>query len=319
MKLIEFIDRYPDEQTCRARFKEYRDKLGVICPKCGCTTHYWSGGKSQRYECKQCGYRQSLRANTVLHNSHIPFRTWFIVCHLLTSTKSNFSVAEIQRQVPKISYRSLWWLVCKLRAVMGLDDDKHKLSGEVEIDEAFFKLEPIHEDGSHDHLTPVFIMAESSETTDSKYRIHKRFGRLKMKVVPNTTATQLRYLAETHIEKSAVLRGDGTSAHNHMRSVFREVQGRVLNNHTEILSVLPWCHICIGHSKNQIRDIYHDVTRDYLQLYLDEFCWKKNNRRADLFDKLLSIAANTRYVWRPIDRKFDIREFLKKNKKLFGR
>ena len=42
--------------------------------------------------------RQSLRANTVMHGSQLPFRYWFIAIHLLTSTKKNFSVAELQRQ-----------------------------------------------------------------------------------------------------------------------------------------------------------------------------------------------------------------------------
>lgn len=319
MKLIEFIDRYPDEQTCRAKFKEYRDLVGVRCPKCGCTVHYWTGGKCQRYECKECGYRQSLRANTVLHNSHIPFRTWFIVCHLLTSTKSNFSVAEIQRQVPKISYRSLWWLVCKLRAVMGKSDNQYKLTGEVEIDEAFFKLSPIQEKNSRDHLTPVLVMAESEAINDSKYKIHRRFGHIKMKVVRSISASELRFTAEKYIDKEACLRGDGTSNHNYMRSVFREVSGEVLKGTSDVMRALPWVHLNIGGSKNQIRDIYHDVTEEYLQLYLDEFCWKKNHRRSNQFELLLKCAAKYRYVWRPIDRKFDMKAYLEKHKNLFGR
>ncbi|MDR0743952.1 MAG: IS1595 family transposase, partial [Tannerella sp.] len=35
MNLIEFIEAYPDEASCRAKFKEYRDHVGVVCPKCG--------------------------------------------------------------------------------------------------------------------------------------------------------------------------------------------------------------------------------------------------------------------------------------------
>lgn len=318
VKLIDFIQYYPDEASCREKFKQYRDLVGVTCPRCGCKVHYWTGGKSQRYECKECGYRQSLRANTVLHHSHIPFRTWFIVCHLLTSTKSNFSVLEIQRQVPKISYKSLWWLVCKLRAVMGKDDNQHKLSGEIEIDEAFFKLSPIKEKNSHEHLTPVLVMAESESKTDNRYRIHRKFGHLKMKVVKCVTASELRFTAEKYIDKDACLRGDGTQAHNYMRSVFREVTGEVLKGTSDVMRALPWCHISIGHSKNQIRDIYHDVTEDYLQLYLDEFCWKKNHRRSNQFELLLKCVAKYRYVWRPIDRKFDMKAYLEKHKNLFG-
>lgn len=196
---------------------------------------------------------------------------------------------------------------------MGRDDDKHKLHGEIEIDEAFFKLEPIPEKNSRDHLVPVLVMAESQEVTDSKYRIHRKFGHLKMKVVHMISAAQLKYTAQKYIDSNAVLRGDGTKNHNYMRSVFQEVSGEILKNHKDILRVLPWAHICIGHSKNQIRDIYHDVTREYLQLYLDEFCWKKNHRKKDLFDSLVKIVAENRYVWRPVNKHFDMVAYLAKN------
>lgn len=313
MRLIDFISQFPDEDSCRARFKEYRERVGVVCPRCGCTTHYWVGGKSQHFECKECGYRQSLRANTVMHHSHLPFRVWFIAMHLLTSTKSNFSVAEIQRQLNKKSYRSIWWMVQKLRAVMGRDDNKHKLKGEIEIDEAFFKLEPIPSKNSRDHLVNVLVMAESKEVPDSKLKIHRVFGHLKMKVVRSLSASELKYTAMKYIDENATLRGDGTSNHNYMRSVFQEVTGEILKNQSDLMRVLPWAHICIGHSKNQIRDIYHDVTREYLQLYLDEFCWKKNHRKKDLFDGLVKIVAENRYVWRPVNKHFDMAAYLAKN------
>jgi hypothetical protein len=41
MNLLNFIEQYPDEQSCIARFKAQRDQNGVICPKCGSREHYW--------------------------------------------------------------------------------------------------------------------------------------------------------------------------------------------------------------------------------------------------------------------------------------
>jgi Zn ribbon nucleic-acid-binding protein len=98
MNLLNFVAQYPDEASCRVKFKEYRDNNGVICPHCGGIDHYWKQDK-ECYECKKCGKRQSLRANTVMHGSQLPFRYWFIAIHLLTSTKKSFSAAELQRQL----------------------------------------------------------------------------------------------------------------------------------------------------------------------------------------------------------------------------
>ncbi len=97
MNLIDFISFYPDEESCKQKFKEYRDQVGVSCAKCGGTSHYWKQDKEQ-YECKACATRTTLKSGTVMHKSKLPYRYWFMTMHLLTSTKKGFSAKEIQRQ-----------------------------------------------------------------------------------------------------------------------------------------------------------------------------------------------------------------------------
>jgi DNA-directed RNA polymerase subunit RPC12/RpoP len=93
MNPLNFSNLFPDESNCKAKWKEYPDKQGVICPHCQGESHYWKKDK-ENYECKSCGYRQSLKANTVMHGSQLPFRYWFVAIHLLTSTKKSFSASE---------------------------------------------------------------------------------------------------------------------------------------------------------------------------------------------------------------------------------
>ena len=40
MTLIGFIKEFPYEESCKVKFRAYRDHLGVVCPKCGCRDHY---------------------------------------------------------------------------------------------------------------------------------------------------------------------------------------------------------------------------------------------------------------------------------------
>lgn len=72
MNLLNFVAQYPDEASCRVKFKAYRDQQGAVCPHCGNTSHYWKQDK-ECYECKKSLKRQSLRANTVMHGSRLPF------------------------------------------------------------------------------------------------------------------------------------------------------------------------------------------------------------------------------------------------------
>ncbi len=47
MKLIEFTHDFPDEKSCKSAFKSYRLKQGIICRKCGGTSHYWKEYREQ--------------------------------------------------------------------------------------------------------------------------------------------------------------------------------------------------------------------------------------------------------------------------------
>jgi hypothetical protein len=103
MNLLNFTSLFPDEASCKAKWKECKDKQGVACRDCGSMEQYWKKDK-ESYECKPYGYGQSLKANTVMHGSQLPFRYWFVAIHLLTATKKSFSAKELQRQLGHSTY-----------------------------------------------------------------------------------------------------------------------------------------------------------------------------------------------------------------------
>ena len=57
---------------------------------------------------------------------------------------------------------------------------------------------------------------------------------------------------------------------------------------------LPWVHIAISNAKRTLLGIYHKIKGMYLQLYLDEFCYKLNHRYFGdrLFDRLAVSMSN---------------------------
>ena len=44
MNILDFYKEYPDELSCKLKFKEIRDKVGIICKKCQGSEHYWKQG-----------------------------------------------------------------------------------------------------------------------------------------------------------------------------------------------------------------------------------------------------------------------------------
>ena len=74
-----------------------------------------------------------------MENSKLFYPYWFIAMHLLTSTKKSFSAKEMPRQIGHKRYEPIWAMMHKLRAVMGLRDDKYILTTAIELDEGFFE------------------------------------------------------------------------------------------------------------------------------------------------------------------------------------
>ncbi len=191
MILIDFINQYPDEESCKVKFKQYRDQVGVCCAKCGSSSHYWKKDKEQ-YECKDCGTRTTLKSGTVMHKSKLPYRYWFITMHLLTSTKKSFSAKEIQRQLGHKRYAPIWHMVHKLRLAMGKRDDQYILAGAIELDDGFFttevpqqhKEEPLKRGRGSQKKSKVLVMAESEMVVSPKKgQKPRRVGYLKMKAI----------------------------------------------------------------------------------------------------------------------------------------
>ena len=307
MSLIIFISEFPDEQSCKNKFKEYRDQAGVVCAKCNGTQHYWKSDKEQ-YECKKCKTRTTLKSGTVLHKSKLPYRYWFITMHLLTSTKKSFSAKEIQRQLGHKRYAPIWHMVHKLRKTMGTRDEEYVLAGRIELDEGYFSTEipaeekdkPLKRGRGSQKKSKVIVMAERKVVESPKPgKKPRRVGYLKMKVIDDLTRETInKCVKELATDATEVDTDDSTS--------YTEIKNYIPNHNSQVIpkdkvgEILPWVHIAISNAKRQLLNTYHDIKPEYLQSYLDEFCYKFNRRYygESLFNRLLFASVSYKNEFR---------------------
>lgn len=301
MNLLKFIQEFPDEEACRLKFKQERDKIGITCKRCNCQDHYWLENKSS-YECKKCHSRTSLRSGTVLQNTKLPYRYWLIAIHLLTSTKKSFSTEELRLQLGHKRYQPIWEMVCKLRDVMGKRDDEYDLSGQIELDDAFFtteipdsqKGEPLKRGRGSQSKTKVLVMCESwFEDNPRKGLKPKRAGYLKMKVISDLKADTITPIVKEQVDENSELLTDDSSSYVGLK---QHVQSHISKTvkPEELETVLPWVHVAIANAKRLLLDIHHKLKTEYLQYYLNEFCYKFNRRsfREKQFDRLVFAALS---------------------------
>lgn len=137
MNLTSFFAKYPDEASCIQAFKDKKLEIGVVCKKCSYKDHYFRKG-DLKFECKKCHSRQSIRTGTVMENSNLPIRYWMMCLELMTLTKKSFSALEMQRLIGHKRYEPIWYMMHKIRRIMGKRDELYQLSDQVEMDEGFF-------------------------------------------------------------------------------------------------------------------------------------------------------------------------------------
>lgn len=305
MKLLEFTNHFPDEQSCRSAFKAYRIKQGITCRNCGCTSHYWKQYREQ-WECKKCEHRTTLKSGTVMHGSKLPFRYWFIAMHLITSTKKSFSAKEVQRQLGHKRYEPIWAMIHKLRSVMGLRDDAYTLKEEIELDEGFFETvsitrdtsEPLKRGRGSQRQTTVLVSVESKDAegdhNPKKHGKQKKVGYLKMKVIESLKKECISERVTKSVEKNTKIVTDKSTSYVDLEKNF-EMESKVIPK-KDVVKVLPWVHTAISNAKRLFLDVHHRIDDDFLQNYLNEFCYKFNRRYFnDIFDRLMIAAVSYRW------------------------
>jgi DNA-directed RNA polymerase subunit RPC12/RpoP len=305
MKLLEFNKKYPTEESCKIAFKNLREQEGVNCSKCGNTTHYWKKNREQ-WECKKCSHRTTLKSGTVMHNSKLTFQTWFKAMTLISGTKKSFSAKEVQRQLGHNRYEPIWAMLHKLRAVMGMRDDLYTLKEQVELDEGFFETVDIHRDyekklkrgrGS-ERQTTVLVSAESLDrgTKDkfNKYSKQTKLRFVKMKVINSLKKEIIKSEAFKIIEKGSVIKSDGSNSYNDLKDDYKHQP--TVTDKSKAAKLLPWVHTSISNAKKLLLDVHHRIDDDFLQNYLNEFCFKLNRRYFDcIFERLL--IASVSFKW----------------------
>lgn len=312
MNLLSFYKKFPDEDACIKHLKEQREQAGIVCSKCGCTQHYWKSYRNQ-WQCKQCGHRTGLKAATVMHGSNLPLLYWFIAIHLLTSTKKSFSAAELQRQLGHKRYQPIWELLHKLRNVMGQRDAEYQLVGSIELDEGFFstsvdedeKEKPRKRGRGSQAKSKVLVMAESaSQELNKRYNLDKAVGHIKMIVIDDLKAKTINKEVIRFINGNAELTTDDSKSYVGFKDIVKSHMSQVVEP-KEISKVLPWVHIVISNAKRLLLDIYHDIKPEFLQNYLNEFCYKFNRRKLDIFERLMfsCVTYKTEFTHRYYDKK----------------
>ncbi len=256
MNLLELIENHSTEQSCHQAFKEHRELLGIMCKNCQCKNHKWDE-KKNLWHCQRCKFRTTLRSGTVLQHSKMPFRIWFQVVAYMISTKKGFSAKEVQRLTNHKRYEPIWLMMHKIRKQMGqnimyFDAFEHLISGSIQG----------IRDGAKSESKEIQIETLTINLWDNEPRAIATKN-IKMKLLKSKNAV-MSHFEENSFKKYLV--GSYPETLRSDRRILKPKNGP------------QFAFKCLENVQKIIQGIHHHVKVQYLQNYLDEFCFKFNRK-----------------------------------------
>ncbi len=296
--LVEFVREFPDDAAClecRWRTRYSQDGETAHCPKCDqdrTFKKYAFATRRQSWTCTACGQHITPTAGTIFHKSSTSLHLWFYAMYIMASTRCGVSAKQLERELG-VKYKTAWRMFNKIRNYL-MTDDGPPLSGHVEVDETLLGGK-IRNDARRkrdalgwtpkrwdsEHKTMVFAAVE-------------RDGRVRARVIPNSSGPTLRKIVQENVEAGSTLYTDEWSGYATLGDTYAH---RTIRHRDRIyadgLTHTQTVEGFFGSAKNAIRGVYHGVSVTWLQGYLNEYAWRYERRgdRNTMFRDLLDAAA----------------------------
>jgi len=279
ISLIEFQRKYNTEKKCEKHIIKHKWPDGYICEKCQHTEFYYIATR-KHYQCKFCGYQESITANTVMHKTHVPLVKWFWAIYLIVTDKRGISALAFMKQ-SGVAYNTAWKMFHKIREIMENRDEKYQLSRIVEVDEAYFGgPDNSLKRGRGTSKSKVIVAVSTNDAGDPQYA--------KMTIVDDLKSETMLEVIDEQIELGAAIVTDGYSIYSFLKD--SEYTHVALQPDDEPVT---WVHKLISNAKAFINGTFHGLGTKHLQKYLSEFCYRFNRRfwEPQLFNRLIDICS----------------------------
>jgi len=285
MNLIEFEKKFGTEKSCRDCLFSLKFKDGFVCEKCG-HTKYWIT-KEYVYLCQSCRKHVHLTSGTIFQDTHIPISTWFRAIWWVTSQKNGTSALALQKILGFGSYKTAWTLLHKLRLAM-VRPGRDKLSGEIEIDEAFIGGK--QSGGKRGRGTDNKVLVAVAVEKDGN-----KTGRIRLGVIKDASSESLFKFIQNSVESGSTVITDGWKSYKGLTELGynHKITERVKGEEDKML---PKAHLVISLLKRWIMGtLQGSVSDQHIAYYLDEYTFRFNRRtssnRGMLFYRLLEQAV----------------------------
>ncbi|MBL7729431.1 MAG: IS1595 family transposase [Dinghuibacter sp.] len=293
--IIDLLKAFPTEQSCIDHLERLRWEGNPVSPFSPASKVYKCAGN--KYKCKDTGKYFNVRTDTIFDNTKIPLQKWFLALYVFSSHKKGISSHQLARDIT-VTQKSAWFMLHRLRYAFDHPNFKNTLSNTAEIDETF-----IGGDAKNKHASKK-VKNEQGNTKHDKQPVlgmKERDGIVIAKVVESRRKEVILPIIHETVEQDSTIMTDEYTAYNDLAAVY--THRKVNHSAKEYVNQMAhtngienfWSHL-----KRGIDGIYHWVSKEHLQAYLDEFSLRMNTRKfatQSRFDLILAGVSGKRLTY----------------------
>jgi hypothetical protein len=274
MSIPEFLGKFGSESQCADAIKSARWPDGFRCPRCDAGEHYVVGhGARKLFQCNACRHQTSLTAGSLMEHTKLPLTTWFLAIYLISQAKTGLSALALKRQLG-VSYPTAWLLHHKINHAMAEQDRGQRLSGAVQLDDAYLGGERAGGKAGRGSENKVPFVAAVS-LNEQGQPIH-----LKLSLVSGFTLNAISQWARASLAPQTHVLSDGLGCFAAVTSAGCIHTPRVVGTlKPRDLPEFKWINTVLGNLKTSLAGALHSFNyRKYAEPYLSAFAYRFNHR-----------------------------------------
>lgn len=283
--LLELLDYFKEESTCKELLALQRWAGAPVCPHCDSKKAPYITKVGYKCSDNKCYKKFSVTVGTIFHNSKIPLRLWFAAIYLCTAHKKGVSARQLARDLG-VNKDTAWFMLHRVREMLK-DKAPQMLTGIIECETLIGGIET----NKHKHKQ---LGKHHWDKKVTVLGILERDGKVITQIVPNSRKVSLIPIMVGVVAPGSTIYTDEKLSYRSLSNDYTHD----FTNHKSKKYVKGACHTNSVEGfwsllKRGIDGIYHSVTPKHLQSYCNEYAYKYNTRKQTDNDRFFDTLARS--------------------------
>ena len=246
----------------------------ACCPRCGCTSTY-AYTTRKLWKCKACGHQFSVTSGTIFASRKLEIRDILLAIAIFVNGAKGYSALQLSRDLD-CQYKTAFVLCHKIREAMAAEDIGATVSGEVEIDGAYFGgyIKPAN---YKEHRRDRRLAKNQNGKRRVVVIARERNGKIISSVFKSEDASHT--MIRERVEAGSIIHADEASHWDQLHATFEAKR----INHSQAYSDAGACTNMAESFFSRLRraevGTHHHMAGPYLASYAAEMDWREDHRR----------------------------------------